>query len=499
MQMFISALIDVAGHAGEVDTAFEILHGAKIQGIQLGNIAYSSLMGACSNGKNWRKALELYDEIKVLAMTPTVSTINALITALCMILFFTFSTKQLQNRPCDGDELKKAVEVLDEMKEAGDEPELALKLFAKAKEDDLPPNLIMCRCLTGLCLSRFVKASSIGEPVLSFHSGTPQIDNKWYPSNEDSQCSNTILGYNETSLALKVYRETIAAGDIPSVEVISQVLGCLQLPCDSSLRSRMIENMGIKSDVSRHSKLYSLLDGFGEYDPRSFSLLKEAASLGAVPCVSFKGSPIIVDARKLEIHTAKVYLLTVLKGLSHRLAAGAKLPNITVLLQVEKTQIVSCKGDKTVNLAGRVLEYERHFPEKGELGPKLYLRLMKYKFERRFPPNRELGSKLYLILAQYIGAVRKQYTWVGQEVAAALRRLGLPYQGKESLGKIRISGLALKRWFQPKLIKLVSPFESKPTESSSFQRTLAEGITNQQRSIRTSNMSLERNEAPYQP
>lgn len=33
--------------------------------------------------------------------------------------------------------------------------------------------------------------------------------------------------------------------------------------------------------------------------------------------------------------------------------SGAKLPNITILLPVEKTQIICHKGDKTVNLAGR--------------------------------------------------------------------------------------------------------------------------------------------------
>lgn len=49
MQVFISALIDVAGHAGKLDAAFEILQEAKNQGINSGIVSYSSLMGACSN------------------------------------------------------------------------------------------------------------------------------------------------------------------------------------------------------------------------------------------------------------------------------------------------------------------------------------------------------------------------------------------------------------------------------------------------------------------
>lgn len=49
MQVFLSALIDFAGHAGKVEAAFEILQEAKNQGISVGIISYSSLMGACSN------------------------------------------------------------------------------------------------------------------------------------------------------------------------------------------------------------------------------------------------------------------------------------------------------------------------------------------------------------------------------------------------------------------------------------------------------------------
>ena len=128
-----------------------------------------------------------------------------------------------------------------------------------------------------------------------------------------------------------VYREAVVAGVAPTVDELSQVLGCLQLPHDVSLRNRLIENLGVSTDTSKGSKLFSLVDGFGEYDPRAFSLLevcekiimflhfnlrshflkpflcwKEAASLGIVPAVSLKRSPIIVDVRNLPIHAAEV-------------------------------------------------------------------------------------------------------------------------------------------------------------------------------------------------
>uniref|UniRef100_A0A7N0V5W6 Pentatricopeptide repeat-containing protein n=1 Tax=Kalanchoe fedtschenkoi TaxID=63787 RepID=A0A7N0V5W6_KALFE len=262
-------------------------------------------MGACCKAKSWEKALEVYDEIRSLKLKPTVATMNALITALC-----------------DGDQLRKAMEVFADMKgfglspnsitytilsvasEKGDDLDVGLELLSRAQEDDIVPNLAMFRGLIGMCLRRYEKVCSLGEPVMSSSSGTPQIDNKW------------------TSLALKIYRESVIAQLKPSADIVSKVLGCLQLPRAAALRNRLIEDLGVSSESAKPSKLCSLLDGFGEYDPRAFSLFEEAASLGVVPGVSFKANPIVVDVRNLNTHNAEVYILTVLRALKHRLAAG---------------------------------------------------------------------------------------------------------------------------------------------------------------------------------
>ncbi|GFP85958.1 pentatricopeptide repeat-containing protein mrl1 chloroplastic [Phtheirospermum japonicum] len=412
-EMFISALIDVAGHAGKVDAAFEILQEARAKGMHVGIISYSSLMGACSNARDWQKALELYEDIKRLNLKLTVSLMNALITALC-----------------DADQLEKATEALFEMKGIGvcpntitysillvasekkDDLEAGLMLISEAKKDGVTPNNVMCRCLIDMCLRRFQTAHRFGEPVLSFTSGRVQLNSKW------------------TSLALMVYRETILAGVAPTMDELSLVLGCLQLPHDVSVRNRLIENLGANFDTSKGANLFSLIDGFGEYDPRAFSLVEEAASLGAIPLVSMKESPIVVDARNFQVHAAEVYLLTVLKGLKHRLAAGAKLPNVTIILPMEKTQIQTSSGEKTVNMASRI----------------------------------------------------------SQAVAALLRRLGLSYQGNESYGKIRINGVTIRRWFQP---KLDSPFGVKTMNRRSSPRHLGSGISRQRFRIRTGHLSLQ--------
>ncbi|XP_056160788.1 pentatricopeptide repeat-containing protein MRL1, chloroplastic isoform X2 [Syzygium oleosum] len=412
-EIFLSALIDVAGHAGRVHAAFDVLEEARTCGMHLGIVSYSSLMGACCNAKSWGKALELYKDMKSIRIKPTISTMNALITALC-----------------EGDQLPKAMEIFYDMKRLGlcpntitysillvacerkDDTEIGIALFSQAKKDGVAPNITMCRCMIGMCRRRYVKACTLGENVLSLNLGRPQVDNRW------------------TSMALTVYRESITAGFTPTMEVVSEVLGCLQFPFDVSLKSKIIENLGVSADTSGYSNLCSLVEGFAEYDPRAFSVLEEAASLGVVPCVSFKQSPLVVDVKTLRIHTAEVYILTVLKGLKHRLAAGAKLPNLTILLPVEKAQMEAPHGEKTLHVAGRL----------------------------------------------------------SQAVAALLRRLGLPYQGNESYGKVRVNGLTLRRWLRP---KLASPFSGKPGEFGLSQLRLGSGITHQQRNIRIGDLSLE--------
>jgi len=76
----------------------------------------------------------------------------------------------------------------------------------------------------------------------------------------------------------------------------------------------------------------------------------------------------------------------------------------------------------------------------------------------------------------------------GQAVAAMFRRLHIPYQGSESNGKLRINSLGLIKWYQP---KLASPFGGFQGDWSSSQLRLGKNISNQQRNIRTGNLSLD--------
>ena len=125
------------------------------------------------------------------------------------------------------------------------------------------------------------------------------------------------------------------------------------------------------------------------------------------------------------LYFCQVSLLTTLKSLKHRLAAGARLPNVTILLPTEKKQVDLDEREKTIKLAGRV----------------------------------------------------------GQAVGSLLRRLGIKYQGEESHGRMRISGLTLRRWFNPKFTS--KPSTGTPAELLPLSSRLAKGIADQQRDIRS--------------
>lgn len=76
-----------------------------------------------------------------------------------------------------------------------------------------------------------------------------------------------------------VYRETIVSGVAPRMDELSLVLGCLQMPHDVSVRNRLVENLGYSIGKSKGANLCALIDGFGEYDPRAFSLVEVCKQL----------------------------------------------------------------------------------------------------------------------------------------------------------------------------------------------------------------------------
>jgi hypothetical protein len=106
--------------------------------------------------------------------------------------------------------------------------------------------------------------------------------------------------------ALAVYRQTLGAGIVPTVESLSQLLGCLrtpEVPEPNYFDDRVVAFLGQSWPASpRH-----VVDGCGVYDPRALALFEEAAALGVVPTFSFTAGPIIVHAETMPVFAVEVW------------------------------------------------------------------------------------------------------------------------------------------------------------------------------------------------
>lgn len=403
-QVFFSALIDVAGHAGKLEMCFSFLDEMKQFKLKAGVIVYSSLMGACSNTGNWEKALEVYRNMQNASLSINISTMNALLTALC-------GGKRLEEAKGVVQEMRQAGFILNEVtytvlfracEQVGD-VDFAFDLHKCATSKGIIPTPEMCESIIGLCLQHIWKLSR--GPTPTSRVGTVE---------GISFCGRC------TSWALSVYRRAITSSVKPTMKMFSQLLGCLRLP--NTVDDNILYNYAFAKHGNQ-SMQPSLIDGFGVYDPRALSLYEEAAALGLVPTFSYTGGPIVVDTSVMPVFVAEVCILTILKGLKHRVAAGARIPTINIILGVTDTKL-------------NVLNSKR-----GEI---------------------PLISR------------------TSQAVAGLLRKLRLNFHGYESSGKLKVSTSAIKHWLQPRSQMLPAvPFMSGPHHS-----LLGKGIAEQQRMLR---------------
>lgn len=419
-EVFFSALVDAAGHAQDIEKAFSIIANMKEEGLKPGAVVYSSLMGVCSNLGNWEKALEVYQDIRSSGLQPTVSTFNALMTALCEANQFTRALSILQDVKNSGIMPNQiSYSILLRACEKEKMADMALDLYMTALSEGIKPNVGICDSITGLCLQQ-----------IQSYAAAPQKLWSMLPVPADS---NNLSSTDQWSTwALSVYRQTIEAGTPPKIETLSQLLGCLRKLETSTKALTTFDDRTIMAflgqpQVSKSSTPY---DGFGIYDPRALALFEEASALKIVPTISSSSvQPIVINAEMMPVFAAEVCILTILKGLKHRHAAGARVPGVTIKLHTEKKEFYRTKG-----------------------------------------------GLLSMTMADK----------TGQAVAALLRRLGLKAQGSESTGELRLTVLEIQKWLKPKPIQtetMKTPF-APPEKAFTPYSLLAKTIADQQRAIR---------------
>lgn len=377
-EVFFCALIDVAGHARKLDTAFAILREMKSTGISPGPSSYNTLMVVCSNVGNAEGAMHVYEEIKDLGLKLTVSTLNALVASLCA-----------------GRQLDCALTVLQEFRIAGvmpnkdtysillaacereDQASIALKLYNHSKDDFLQPTLKMCNSILDLCIRR------IETGALPPHD--PRFLN--IHTNED----DVVLHQYWTSQGLVVYNDLISAGLIPTLGIISQVLGCLRV---SAISSQHILYTQRSANSFRNSEIpttISVEDACGMYLPRALTLYEDATTLGVIRIVNYAAVPISVDMRNVPVYAGEVGMLTLLKDLKHRHDKGLYLNSVKLIFSVELKEAFTARGG----------------------------------FRRIQVPSR-----------------------TGEAVMTLLRKLRIKYEGHESSGDVTISTSAIRNWLR---------------------------------------------------
>ncbi|KAJ7549606.1 hypothetical protein O6H91_07G059700 [Diphasiastrum complanatum] len=418
-EVFFSALIDVAGSTGQVEAAFDVLKEMQSVSIVPGVVVYSALMGVCSKTENWEMALELYQEMRASALVPTVSTFNALLTALC-------NAKQLRRSLDVFQEMKQTDSVPNEITytillkacEKEDDADAGFQLYLRATSKGVIPNVQICSSIIGLCLKRIRKNAPpppYACPLGPLHTvtGKEEAHEQW------------------ASWALAAYRQTISASAVPTIKLFSRLLGCLRIPVIMPPKG-LYANGGIFSASGmQSSSKHSMMEGFGMYDPRALTLYEEASALGVVPHFSYTNGPIILDAQTMPSFAAEVCVLTILKGLKHRHAAGARLPSVIIKLDVDGMTLVTPSGNtKLVSTCSRT----------------------------------------------------------GQAIHALLKRLKLLHNGYASAGRLRITGKAVEKWLKPSKEETIKPF-LQLQESLALSSVLGKGILEQQRAIRMAEIS----------
>lgn len=80
--------------------------------------------------------------------------------------------------------------------------------------------------------------------------------------------------YDRVTWALTIYRQTIEAGVLPTVEILSQLLGCLRKPEASTTPVSIFDDKAAAFLGQSQPATSTSFDGFGIYDPRALALFE---------------------------------------------------------------------------------------------------------------------------------------------------------------------------------------------------------------------------------
>ncbi|CAI5467457.1 unnamed protein product [Closterium sp. Yama58-4] len=482
-EILFSALINVAAHANKPDAALALLQEMRRARVQPGTVTYAALMGMYNRLGLTDEASQLYAEVKAkrqqsALLRPSVPMFNALITSLCQQGCVEEALSALQDmRAMDLKPDKTTYALLIAACKEGSMVERAFSLYHEAQVDGIRIGHAICESMIEICVEQH--RAGAPKPSFSFVIGhLPMAFDLRHPDNDWAECG------------LAVYRQSVACGVIPTLNLLSKLLCLLRVPHPSSSSSS-------SSPSSSHTDLAGYAAGevtTGQpASPFSHSSLSSSAAATAAPAAppafasrlppSLPSSAFALSSISSSHSSGGSYAFTVpetaasnlesasaaaaaggsarISGSSGAGSASSPLADVFDLYEplayslYEEAEVLGAVPVLSSTAGPISLRFAGYPPNLAEVCVLVLLRGLLKKY-RAMPGMKIFPIALHLpVESVEVSPLKRKgkhtlqiASRTSQGVAALLRRLGLPYFGYESSGVLRITASAVTRWLR---------------------------------------------------
>ncbi|CAI5505906.1 unnamed protein product [Closterium sp. Naga37s-1] len=489
-EILFSALINVAAHANKPDAALALLQEMRRARVQPGTVTYAALMGMYNRLGLTNEASQLYAEVKAkrqqsAMLRPSVPMFNALITSLCQQGCVEEALSALQDmRAMDLKPDKTTYALLIAACRERSMVEQAFSLYHEAQVDGARIGHAICESMIEICMEQH--RTGAPKPSFSFVIGhLPMAFDLRHPDNDWAECG------------LAVYRQSVACGVIPTLNLLSKLLWLLRTPHSSSPRTPLAtyaaagETSGESASPFSHSSSSSsaaaAAPAASPAPPAFASRLPPSLPSSGFALSSSSSS----SSSHSSSHSSGSYEFTVpetaasnLESASAAAAAGGSarisssssssggsggsagsatspLADVFDLYEplayslYEEAEVLGAVPVLSSTAGPISLRFAGYPPNLAEVCVLVLLRGLLKKY-RAMPGMKIFPIALHLpVESVEVSPLKRKGTHTlqlasrtSQGVASLLRRLGLPYFGYESSGVLRITASAVTRWLR---------------------------------------------------
>jgi pentatricopeptide repeat protein len=254
-----TAAIEACANAKLWRKALELLQEMEARGIAPSEVTYSVTITACGNGGEWQKALDLLQLMREKNMSINLITYNAAITALSKAAKLQSSkNKQQQTSPSEGGLYLKVLELLEQMKANGLEPDgfsFCSAISCCGAEGRWEEALELMQVMQdGGPRTRPNKIAYTAAIASCGRSGQVDHAQRLFRQMKEQGLSADRVAYNALFLALRVARSADAAD--AAAELWEEMIGTKQPSAGAKIATA-------RADISTTPDIISLTDAIG--------------------------------------------------------------------------------------------------------------------------------------------------------------------------------------------------------------------------------------------